>query len=655
MRELHESHNDILAKGEMTAGCQPDFGNRIWLGSLAIICVTLLAYSSVFSAGFIWDDDFYVINNHYLRSFEGLSSIWFEPGATPQYYPMVFTLFWAQFQLWGLNPSGYHLVNILLHIANALLLWLCLQRIKVPAAFWVAALFALHPVQVESVAWITELKNVLSLFFYLLSLYTYLSYAGADGAPTGSKKWWCYAASLFFFLLALFSKTVSGSLPAAILLIRWWQHGSVKRREVAALVPFFVLAILLGGQTAQLEVSHVLAKGAEWDFSAIDRLLIAGRAAWFYFGKLLWPHPLIFNYPRWTIDAGAWWQYLFPVSLCVVLYILWHLRQRLGRGPLAAVLFFVGTLFPALGFFNVYPMRFSFVADHFQYIAGIGAIIMFCAASCLLMDKLLPGLKNVRTIFFSAVLLTLSLLTWQQGNAYRSNLTLFNDTIDKNPASWFGYSNRAVWYMQSGKEDLAMSDLEMSLAIKPDEADALQTRGVIHLKNKKLDRAFADFDLSIAIRPWRSDYILNRSSAYKYVGRLDEALVDADRVIAMEPDDARNFLHRAGIYSMLEEYEKVLGDLNRALMLAPEDFQIYANRGLIYYRQGLLSKAISDFDVALKLRPGSAETYYNRGLAHAASGSVDKSQSDLVRARELGYQLDDIEIKRILSATGNKK
>jgi protein O-mannosyl-transferase len=645
------SYRDGLpVKGGEMDGSRSVKVSSVWYGILFIAVVTLLAYSSVFSAGFIWDDDDYVINNQHLRSLYGLFNIWFDPGATPQYYPMVFTLLWVQFHLWGLNPVNYHLVNILLHIVNALLLWLCLRRLKLPAAFWMAALFALHPVQVESVAWITELKNVLSLFFYLLSLLAYLRYSDVDGeAPSATRKRLYYTGSLLFFLLALFGKTVSGSLPAAILLIRWWQTGRIRRSEVVNLLPFFALAIILGRQTAGLEVSHVLAKGAEWDFSIIERILIAGRAVWFYAGKLFWPYPLIFNYPRWTIDAGVLWQYFFPLAFFSMLIILWRLRVRIGRGPLAAVLFFAGTLFPALGFFNIYPMRFSFVADHFQYIASIGVIVMFCAAISLLLQKLPQCLKHAETILFGAILLTLSILTWQQGKIYNSNLTLFNNTLDKNPASWFSYANRAVHYTEAGRDDLAMADLEKSLRIKPDEADALHTRGALFFKQKNFDRAFADFDRSIVIRPWRTDYYKNRCVAYRIVGRLDKALVDANKILELEEDDAGNYLLRASINLLREDYPAALGDLNKALVLDPEEADAWANRGLVYLRQGLIGKAIADFNEAIALRSDTAATFYNRALAFASAGNSDNASADLQQAKRLGYSVSDEEITRILS------
>lgn len=619
---------------------------------LLLVLLSLLAYSSVFSAaGFIWDDDFYVINNHHLRSVSGLYNIWFEPGATPQYYPMVFTLFWAQFHLWGLDPLGYHLVNILFHAANALLLWLCLGRLRVPGAFLAACIFVLHPVHVESVAWITELKNVLSTFFYLLAFLTYWRFygAGAEDRDSTGRKAFFYVVSLLLFLLALFSKTVSGSLPAAILLLLWWRQGSFGWLDVARLLPFFALALILGKQTANLEVNHVLAKGPEWDFSVIDRVLIAGRAAWFYAGKLLWPHPLVFNYPRWPIDAGVWWQYLFPAALCVLLVVLWLLRRRIGRGPLVAVLFFLGTLFPALGFFNVYPMRFSFVADHFQYLASVGLIVLFCAAGSRLLSRLLPGARLAATMFSGAVLLLMALLTWQQGRVYLNNLTLFTDVLAKNPASWFAYANRAGYYLQAGQDALAMADLERSLQLRPDDADSLHMQALLYLKRKDFDRAFANFDRSIALRPWRADYFKSRCNASKLAGRNAEALLDAGMVLRAASHDPDNFLLRASIYLAQENYPAALGDLNRAIDIDPEKADSWANRGLVYLQQGLVPEAISDFNRAIILDPSIAAIYYNRGLAHVARGNSRQALEDLNHAKCGGYAVSDDEISRILA------
>lgn len=534
--------------------------NLVFLCIIALLIIA--AYSSVFSAGFIWDDDDYVINNQLLRSLAGLGRIWFEPGATPQYYPLTFTLFWAQFQLWGLNPFGYHLVNILVHAVNALLLCLCLRRLHVSAAYWVALLFALHPVQVESVAWVTELKNILSLFFYLLSLLAYLRYADT-GAANAFQRRLSYTASLILFLLALFSKTVSGSLPAAILLLRWWQNGRVERRDVVSMLPFFALAMILGGMTARLELSHVLAKGPEWDFSAVDRLLIAGRAVWFYAGKLVWPYPLMFNYPRWHIDAGVWWQYLFPLALLGTLFVIWRLRSRIGRGPLAAVLFFVGTLFPALGFFNVYPMRYSFVADHFQYAASIGLLLLLVSGLEVFLAKRGTSAAG-RCVLFSLLTTLAAALTWWQGGIYQNRMTLFSATIAKNPTSWLSYANRGRDYALAGRDDLALADLNKALVLKPDEPDALQCRGSVLLKRTEYGRALADFDKSIALQPKRADYYLHRVKARRIAGLAEQALVDADMVILLDPYLAEGYIERMTVHAIRGDYQKALEDCYRA-------------------------------------------------------------------------------------------
>jgi tetratricopeptide (TPR) repeat protein len=569
---------------------------------------------------------------------------------------MVFSAFWAQIRLWGLDPFGFHLVNIFIHICNALLLWRCLEKLAIPGAFWAACIFAVHPVHVESVAWVTELKNVLSAFFYLLAFLSYWRFSELQCSASGCRNtvWMYYVTALILFCFALLSKTVTCTLPAVILLLFWWKRGRVEWREGGQLLPFFIWAFILGLLTLRLETDHLMAKGPEWDFSIVERFLIAGRVLWFYAGKLLWPYPLIFNYPRWHIDASAWWQYLFPVGAIVVIAVLWRYKGKTGRGPLVACLFFIGSHFPVLGFMNVYWMRFSFVADHFQYIASFSLIVIFCFIIRLLTQKFCKSFKYAETTIFVVILLALSALTWQQGKIYNSRLALFNDTIGKNPASWLSYSNRAVDYTQSGRDDLAMADLDKALELNPNEADALQTRGVINLKRKHFAEAFADFDRSIAIRPWRIDYWKNRCLANRVTGKFDAALADAGRIIAMDPGDVENHLLRASIYALRDESASALRDLESAMKITPDDFRIYANRGLLYYRKNLLSQSIADYDMAIRLNPDSAETYFNRGLTKASAGAHSEARTDFIKARQLGYQISD-ELLQNLSSNRSRQ
>ena len=309
--------------------------------------------------------------------------IWFELGATQQYYPLLHSAFWVEHNLWGDATLGYHLVNILLHAAAAVMVALVLRRLSVPGAYLAAAVFALHPVHVESVAWITELKNTLSIVFYLGAVLSYLAFD-----RTRKTRWWLGALGLF--VLGLMSKTTAATLPAALLVIFWWQRGRLSwQRDVRPLAPFFVLGLLAGLLTAWVERKLIGAEGAAFDLTIVERCLLAGRAIWFYLGKLFWPTELIFIYPRWQVSQAVWWQYLFPAAALLLLAGLWALRRRC-RGPLAGLLFFVGTLLPALGFCNVYPFLYSFVADHFQYLASLGPITLAAAGVALLFARWRP-------------------------------------------------------------------------------------------------------------------------------------------------------------------------------------------------------------------------------------------------------------------------
>ena len=359
---------------------------------LALFVVTALSYGPAWQGQLIWDDDAHLTKPE-LRSLGGLVRIWTEPGATQQYYPLVHSLFWLEHRLWGDATLPYHLVNIVLHFLGALLFGKVLQQLKVPGAWLGAALFALHPLQVESVAWISELKNTLSGVFFFSALLFYLRF---DEAPRRIY----YLVALSLFVLGLFCKTTIAPLPAVLLVIFWWQRGKLSfKRDVVPLIPFFVLGIGAGLFTAWVEHRFIGARGEAFHLSLVERILIAGHAFWFYFSKLVWPANLIFIYPRWQISASVWWQCLLPIAALLLFGLLFALRKR-SRAPLAAFLIFAGLLFPALGFINVYPFVYSFVADHFQYLASSAIFSLLAAALTLLFNrlKLAPPLSLYRCL-----------------------------------------------------------------------------------------------------------------------------------------------------------------------------------------------------------------------------------------------------------------
>jgi hypothetical protein len=394
--------------------------NRDWLWGLLMLAATFLAYRPAWNGKPVWDDDAHMTKPE-LRSAAGLARIWTQVGATQQYYPLVHTVFWAEHRLFGDATTGYHLLNILLNVFSALLLVRILRRLGIPgeAAWLGGGIFALHPVMVESVAWMTEMKNTLSGVFFLAAMLAYLKFDNKR-----EKKH--YAVALILFLFGLLSKSVIVTLPAALLAVLWWKRGRIGwKRDVAPLLPFFAIGIISGLFTAWVERRFIIGvAGGEFNLAFIDRCLIAGRAVWFYLYMLLWPTNLIFIYPRWHIDAAAVWQYLFPAAFLLAAVLFWKLRNR-TRALLTVLLYFTITLFPALGFFNVYPFRYSFVADHFQYLASIGPIA--AGAACIVQGTglLQERLRRPTLRLFCGMLLSvLFLLTWNQSRMYSDAETL---------------------------------------------------------------------------------------------------------------------------------------------------------------------------------------------------------------------------------------
>jgi len=495
-------------------------------------------------AGFIWDDDEYVEQNLTLRTTAGLARIWFDTTATPQYYPLVHTTFWIEYRLWGLDSTGYHVVNILLHGAASLVLFLVLCEVGFPAgiAWAAAAVFALHPVNVESVAWITERKNVLSALLYLCAGLAFLRCGPWTTSRTGPRSVGLYTLSLLLFLGALLSKTITSSLPLALLLILWWKRGRVLWRDTVWVAPMFFVGAVLGLHTLWLERSHVGALGDEWSFSLLERTLVAGRAVWFYFGKILWPAQLTFIYPRWSIDTAAPGQYLFPLAALSALAVLWALRARIGRGPLVGALFFVVTLSPAIGFFDVYPMRYSFVADHFQYLACIGLIVSFVALGdrC---TRRAGRLRHPAAIGLLATgLVVLGLLSWDQSHVYRDRETLWRDTLAKNPAAGMAHSNLAGELDRQGRLDEALIHFREALRlvesaqIKIDYAQAHNNVGYALLRKGRVGEAVPHLLRALEIDPGHALANNNLGVVLEQAGRIEEAVGHYTRALRRKPD-----------------------------------------------------------------------------------------------------------------------
>jgi protein O-mannosyl-transferase len=581
-----------------------DMRKDCFLG-LLLLLATFLAYQSVWHAGFIWDDGAHITWPE-LRSWRGLVNIWMKLGATQQYYPLVHTVFWVEYKLWGNAPMGYHLINILVHVFAALLLVRILRQLDIPGAWLAAFLFALHPVEVESVAWISELKNTLSAVFYLGSALAYLRF------DRDRKSEW-YFLSLVLFVTGLFAKTVINTMPAALLLVFWWKRKKLRWKEdLAPLTPFFIAGIGMGLLTAWMERALVIGREASvMRLSVLDRCLIPGREFWFYLSKLAWPHPLLFIYPRWQVSGSVWWQYLFPAAALLLIVGLWAWRRRLGDGPLVALLFFAGTLFPALGFFDAFPFRYSYVADHFQYLASIGVLALAAAG----LARVLGWMTNERRVpqvVICAVLLTLlGGLTWRQCRIYADEETLWRATLPRNPSCWMAHDNLGLILFNKGRIDEAMEHFQAAVALYPD-GDVEQN------------------DLAT---------ILIRK------GRYSEAVPHLERALATDPLFFPARVNLAQSYLRLSNYVAAVGQFRLALQIEPGNLSVLMNLGECFRKQGNLVGAVNCYDLSARLYPSEVEPMRRLAGILCETGHTDQAVPVYQKALRLAPHDEDLIVK----------
>jgi tetratricopeptide (TPR) repeat protein len=658
---------------------------------LLIFCATFAAYFPALGGGLVWDDNGHVTKPE-LQPLHGLWRIWFEVGATQQYYPVLHSAFWIEHRLWGDGTVGYHIVNVLLHATAACLFVTLLRRLfrttgsNPPTSFLDAPLlggliFALHPVCVESVAWISEQKNTLSAVFYLLSALTYLGWRESltrveervgtgvppvHGIPEGSGRtdgrtarpclwpsWIPYFIALFLFILALLSKSVTATLPAALLVVCWWQQGRLSwRRDVVPLLPWFALGAAAGLFTAWVEHRYIGAQGSEFALTGIERCLLVGRIVCFYLGKLLWPAGLSFIYPHWQLDATSAGSYLYPIAVLALLAGAWAIRGR-SRAPLAAMLFFVGSLFPALGFIDVYPFRYSYVADHFQYLPSVGIIALAAAgwerwraeergrgrgaatrgaglagAGAVSM----PTLPNLAAILVLAVL---GVLAWRQSWNYVDGDTLYRATLARNPGSWLAHNNLANDLMMSGHLDEAIEHYRQAQRLEPGFPEACDNLGIALGRAGRSEEAVAIFQEALRLRPDYAEAHYNLAVVLAQMGRLPEAIDHYGTARQLSPNHSEVHLGLGMALARTGRYAEAIDEFQRAAALRPDDASAYGNLGTLFRMMGRNEEAIRTLEHALRLQPDLAAAHYNLSLALRAEGRVDAAAAEMAEAVRL--------------------
>ena len=643
-----------------------------------LVCLGLIAvYWPALQGRLLWNDPDYVTKPE-LRSLHGLSRIWFEPGATEQYYPLLHSVFWLEHRLWGEDALGYHVVTLAWHALSCLLFGLVLETLALRsggrgesgfprrAVGLAVALFAFHPVCVESVAWISEQKNTLSLVFSLGAVLAYLRYE--DRRTSGP-----YALATFLFGCAVLSKSLTATIAPALMVLAWWRRGRLEwRRDIVPLIPWCAAGAAIGLFTAWDERHFGGAEGVHFDLTSAERSIVAGKVAWFYLGKLAWPHPLIFFYERWAVDSRAPSQYFGLLgTVAATLFLL--VAARRWRGPLAVWLIFVGTLFPVMGFLNVYAFAFSYVADHWQYLPMLPVIAGVAALATSGLSQL--G-RYASWAVQGLVVGILAVLSWRQSHLYADVETLYRKTLELNPAAWLAHANvgnldldaghpeRAVpefsaalrlvpsypelhanladGYVLLNRYPEAISEYEEAIALRPDYAVAQVNLARALVVTGKAQEAIPHYLEALRYQPKHADWQLGLGVAYGEAGNVAQALEHDRAAINLDAGFAEAHNNEATILATLGRVDESLEELRTALRLKPDYGDAKKNLAAILERtsseeanRGDLAHAIAGYREAVKAEPDDAGARADLGLALAMTGQVAEALTELTEAVRL--------------------
>ena len=571
-RERRQAQRDASKQREKSDSPSAHRFTRQNISSIfALSVLVVVSYlPAMLWGGFVWDDNI-CIKVDPVREVSGLWQIWFSPSSVEKeahYWPLVYTTFWLEHKLWGFDPTGYHIVNVLLHLANTLLLWHLMRRLSVPGAWMIAAVFAVHPLHVESVAWVIERKDVLSGLFYLAAALAWMRFVEQP------RRGW-YVCSLVLYAAGLLSKSIVVTLPVALLIWHWWKQGRVTSTDLLRLVPFGVVGLVI----TVGDLSFYYSRTAEsLGYSLTERTLIAARALWFYAGKLLWPSELAVIYSLWDIrvaDPLAWGYLVAAVALVVA---LWHFRPRIGRGPLAGALFFGVTLLPVLGFVDYSYMEFAFIADRFQYLAGIGVMAVVIGSVAYSVRRL-SGLWQEGALGVAAVVLVvLGMLTWRQASVYRDDETFNRHIIALNPQARDAHLNLSKALYEQGRYEAALEAARVAVEQRPDFFDTHANLGGVITALGRFDEAEPHLRRAIALNPQGWHAHLNLSKVLGVSGRYEAALEAAHIVVEQRPDVAEAHTILGIASAALGRFNDALQHFDQALSLDPTLENVRATR-----------------------------------------------------------------------------
>lgn len=579
---------------------------RVFVRALIIAALVFWIYTPAFHGRWLGDDEMLVPGNNIVCAPDGLWKIWFNPAnSLVDYQPVKFTISWLQWRLWGDDTLGYHLTNVALHILSCLLIWRLLNRLGLRWAWLGGVLFAVHPVLVESVAWLAELKNTLSLPPLLLAMLCWIDFVEKRRARD-------YLLALSFFSIAMLCKATPVMFPVILLLYSWWKTSRIDAGYLKAVSPFFTVSLFLGLVTIWFLHHHAIGSQSVDMGSLLSRLALCGLTTTFYFLKSVFPVGLMPIYPRWVIDPPSALQFLPLLILAAVIIWLWTHRTGWGRHALFGLGFFLINLVPFTGILTGSYMLFSWVNDHTLYIPIIGLIGLIVAALEVSYDHLPSPARTGEIVLIAAVTLVLAVESHSYARIYRDKETIYRFTVAQNPAAVPGRNGLALLLLTDGRLDEALQHVNASLQVQPDFAESHALLGEVYFKRGQLTDAEAQYRIALKLEPDNA-LVLNSLGAYlAQAGYFPEALDSYNHALAIQPGLAEALAGRGEIKRIQADLAGALTDLDQALAIKPELSSALLSRGVIRMAQGDSNEAIHDFRKFLDDVPQDRNAHYVR-------------------------------------------
>lgn len=603
-----------------------------------ILLITALVFSGSISNGFAyWDDNKYILDNPFIRDFSwnGLKKIWssiyFE-----MFIPVTTTTWWLQFHFWGAEAKVYHLIDLIFHLLNTSLVFYFIKLFskRYEAAIVVAMFFAIHPMHVESVAWIAERKDLVYSFFFLLALLSYIKYilSKTDNKPIASLDWRFYFLTLVLFVLSLLSKPTALTLsPVLFLLDYYFGRKILSVRVIAEKIPFLALSFIAGISTiytsghAQLLPPH---------YSPVDRFFLMPYSLAFYVVKFFFPLGLsaFYSYPVFPGEESTLPTiYYFSPSVVILMCLLVWKSGKFRKDVVFGLLFFLATI---VLFLQVVLAGGAITGDRYTYIPYIGLLFI---VGRYVEDDFSSTSKSVLAILLGVYVLVFCAMSFNRTKIWKDGISVYTDMVEKNPTFSFGYNNRGLNKAEAKDFKGAIEDYSLAIQYNVKNGSAYYNRAAARLELGDLQGAMEDFKNGILFSTDSNKTMFNnRGRAKAALGDYQSAMDDFNTAISMDTGYADAYNNRGNLKSILHQEKEALEDYNTTIRLKPNFAAAIDNRAYIRYLLKDYEGSISDYSTVLKIEPQNAEAYLRRGNAKFDSGNKTEACEDWQRAAQLG-------------------